>query len=424
VQRTAALPEVLRRHAARLDLLLGVLVAVFGVLALWSTPALSTFDYREPDALGVGLTVLGGAAVAARSRLPLSALAVACAAALVPLQLGYPQGPATFAPLLVLYTIASRRPASTSASAAVAVYLLVGLLLLVGPIEPNLTDWVGNTFMVVAVWAVGRSVRSRRAENAGREERNRALVEAEAARARAVELDERASIAREMHDLVTHGLTALTVQTAAARRLLRTDPDTAGQLLAGVERAGHEAIADMRRILGLLRPADGPVELNPQPGLSELDALVDDARAGGLDVELVRAGTPGHVDDGVALTAYRIVQEALSNTRQHAGQATARVSLTWTADRLQLAVEDDGRGVLDWPDASGAGGHAPAGPDGHGLRSLRERVQACGGSFHAQPRPGGGFVVTATLPTAPARTRPASRPTTPPTARPTTRSPS
>jgi signal transduction histidine kinase len=96
-----------------------------------------------------------------------------------------------------------------------------------------------------------------------------------------------------MHDLVTHGLTALTVQTAAARRLLRTDPDTAGQLLAEVERAGHEAIADMRRILGLLRPADGPVELNPQPGLADLDALVDDARADGLDVELVRPGPRG-----------------------------------------------------------------------------------------------------------------------------------
>jgi hypothetical protein len=108
------------------------------------------------------------------------------------------------------------------------------------------------------------------------------------------------------------------------------------------------------------------------------------------------------VDTGVALTAYRIVQEALSNTRQHAGRAAARVSLVWTADRLRLAVEDDGRGVLDWPDESGAGGHAQAGPAGHGLQSLRERVQACGGSFRAEPRPGGGFVVTATLPTAPA----------------------
>jgi signal transduction histidine kinase len=300
------------------------------------------------------------------------------------------------------------------------VYLLVGLLLLLGPIEATLTDWVGNTFMVVAVWAVGRSVQSRRAENAGREERNRALVEARAARARAVELDERASIAREMHDLVTHGLTALTVQTAAARRVLRTDPDTAGQLLAEVERAGHEAITDMRRILGLLRPADGPVELSPQPGLADLDALVDDARADGLDVELVRAGTPGHVDTGVALTAYRIVQEALSNTRQHAGRAAARVSLVWTADRLRLAVEDDGRGVLDGTDESDTAGHPEAGGAGHGLQSLRERVQACGGSFRAQPRPGGGFAVTASLPT----THAAKGRITLPTTRPTTRSPS
>jgi signal transduction histidine kinase len=297
----------------------------------------------------------------------------------------------TFAPLLVLYTIAARRPVTESGPAALFVYLLVGLLLVVGPIEPTVADWVSNTFMVIAVWAVERSVRSRRAESAGREERNRALFEAREARARATEIDERASIAREMHDLVTHGLTALTVQTAAARRLVRTDPDTAEHLLGDVERAGHDAIADMRRILGVLRPADDAAELRPQPGLADLDALLDGARAEGMDVELVSAGTPAEIDTGVALTAYRIVQEALVNTRRHAGRAAARVTLDWTGGGLRLAVEDDGRGALSWATA--------ADPEGRGLQFLRERVQAYGGRLRAGPRPGGGFTVTATLPT-------------------------
>ncbi len=285
MQRLAtATSDVFRRHASKLDALLGVVVAVFGALSLWSTPRAGTFDYREPDALAVVLTLLAGAAVALRGRWPVPALALASAAALTPLALGYPQTIATFTPLLVLYTVAAGRPVRVSAPAAIGVYLLVGLLLAAGPVEPTVADWVSNTFMVIAVWAVGWSVRSRRAESAGREERTRALFEAREARARAVEVDERATIAREMHDLVTHGITALTVQTTAARRLLRSDPDTADQLLAQAERAGHEAIAEMRRILGVLRPADDVADLRPHPGLADLGTLVDAARAEGMDV--------------------------------------------------------------------------------------------------------------------------------------------
>ncbi len=391
MQRLAtATSDVFRRHASKLDALLGVVVAVFGVLSLWSTPRAGTFDYREPDALAVVLTLLAGAAVALRGRWPVPALALASAAALTPLALGYPQTIATFTPLLVLYTVAAGRPVRVSAPAAIGVYLLVGLLLAAGPVEPTIADWVSNTFMVVAVWAVGWSVRSRRAQSAGREERNRALFEAREARARAVEVDERATIAREMHDLVTHGITALTVQTTAARRLLRSDPDTADQLLAQAERAGHEAIAEMRRILGVLRPADDVADLRPQPGLADLGTLVDEARAEGMDVELVNHGTPVEVDGGVALTAYRVVQEALTNVRRHAGRAAASVILDWGDADLSLRIVDDGRGALTWV--------ADFPPDGHGLASLRERVSAYGGALAAGPGPGGGFTVTASLP--------------------------
>jgi signal transduction histidine kinase len=390
-QLAAGASDFLRRHATRLDAALGALVATLGVLSLWSTPALATFDYREPDPLGVGLTLLAGAAVAGRSRWPVPALLVACVAALTPLQLGFPQSVATFAPLLILYTIAARRPMSVSAPAAVLVYLLVGLLLVTGPMQPTLADWVSNTFMIVAVWAVGRSVRSRRAESAGREERNRALFEAREARARATEVDERAAIAREMHDLVTHGVTELTVQTAAARRLLRSDPDTAEQLLTDVERKGRDAIAEMRRVLGVLRPAEDSAALRPQPGLADLEDLLADARTEGMAIELISTGTPVEVEQGVALTAYRIVQEALRNTRQHAGRATARVTIDWRPGTLCLAVEDDGRGALSWL--------ADPSPGGHGLHSLRDRVRAYGGTLRTGPRHGGGFTVAASLPT-------------------------
>lgn len=391
MQRLAtATTDVFRRHASKLDALLGFVVAAFGVLSLWSTPPAATFDYREPDVLAVALTLLAGAAVAIRGRWPVPALALASAAALTPLALGYPQTIATFTPLLVLYTVAAGRPVRVSAPAAIGVYLLVGLLLAAGPVEPTIADWVSNTFMVIAVWAVGWSVRSRRAESAGREERNQALFEAREARARAIEVDERATIAREMQDLVTHGIAALTVQTTAARRLLRSDPHTADQLLAEAERAGHEAVAEMRRILGVLRPADGFADLRPQPGLADLDTLVDEARAGGMDVALVNHGTPVEVDGGVALTAYRVVQESLSNVRQHSGRAAARIILDWGDADLSLRITDDGRGALTrWPDEA---------PEGHGLASLRERVHAYGGALAAGPSPGGGFTVTARLP--------------------------
>lgn len=391
VQRLAtATSDVVRRHASKLDALLGVVVAVFGVLSLWSTPRAVTFDYREPGALAVALTLLAGAAVAIRGRWPVPALVLASAAALTPLALGYPQTIATFTPLLVLYTVAAHRPVRISGPAAVGVYLLVGLLLAAGPIEPTVADWVSNTFMVIAVWAVGWSVRSRRSEHAGREERNRAVFEAAQARARATEVDERAAIAREMQDLVTHGITALTVHTTAARRVLRSDPEAADRLLAEAERAGHEAIAEMRRILGVLRPPDDVPDLRPQPGLADLDTLVDEARAEGMDVELVNRGTPVEVDGGVALTAYRVVQEALTNVRRHAGRAAARVTLDWGDADLSLRITDDGRGALTWL--------VDSPPDGHGLASLRQRVSAYGGALAAGPGPGGGFTVTASLP--------------------------
>ena len=388
----ALLRDALRRHTAWVDVALGTVVAVLGVVSLWSVPAYISYDFRDPDALGVLLAVAAGAAVAVRGRWPVPSFAVASVASLATLQLGYSTGVGGLAALLVLYTVAVRCPSRTSAPATAALAGLLTLVLVFGPVEPTLTDWFVNVVVLLTAWSLGRSVRGRRAYTAGLEERNRALVAAREARLEAVTASERARIAREMQDLVAHGLTAMTVQAAAARRVLRADPDTAEQLLASVEGAGHEVVQEVRRILSVLSAGGAPADRRPQPGVADLEELVARARADGLSVELATTGSPAELDPGVALTAYRLVQEALGNSRQHAGAAAVRVVLDWRPGLLTLAVEDDGRGVVDDSDDE-----EPA--DGRGLWSLRERVQAYGGRLRAGPRTGGGFAVCATLPT-------------------------
>ena len=388
----APLRGLLARHTAWLDVALGTLVAVLGVVSMWSVPDYITYDFREGDALGVVLAVAAGAAVAVRGRWPLPSFAVAAVSSLATLQLGYSSGVGGLAPLLVLYTVSVRRPWRTSVAATGVLAVLLTLVLVFGPVEPTVTDWFVNDVVLLTAWSLGRSVRGRRAYTAGLEERNRALLDAREARFAAVTAAERARIAREMQDLVAHGLTAMTVQAAAARRVLRADPDTAEQLLAAVEGSGHEVVQEVRRILSVLQVEDAPADRRPQPGVGDLDDLVARARQDGLSVELATTGTPAELDPGVALTAYRLVQEALGNSRQHAGVAAVRVVLDWRPGLLTLAVEDDGRGVV--ADDAGEGA-----ADGRGLWSLRERVQAYGGRLRAGPRTGGGFAVSATLPT-------------------------
>jgi signal transduction histidine kinase len=390
------LRDLLRRHTAWVDVALGTVVAVLGLVSLWSVPGYITYDFRDADALGVVLAVLAGAAVVARSRWPLAAFAVASLSSLATLQLGYSSGVGGLAPVLVLYTVAVRCAWRTSVTATGVLAGLLAVALAFGPIEPTVTDWSANLVVLLTAWSLGRSVRGRRAYTAGLEERNRALLAAREARLEAVTASERARIAHEMQDLVAHGLTAMTVQAAAARRVLRSDPDTAEQLLVSVEGAGHEVVAEVRRILSVLSTGAGvgaaPADRRPQPGVADLEDLVARARGEGLSVELATSGTPAELDPGVALTAYRLVQEALGNSRQHAGVAAVRVELDWRPGLLTLAVEDDGRGVVDE-----AADDDPA--DGKGLWSVRERVQAYGGRLRAGPRTGGGFAVSATLPT-------------------------
>lgn len=382
-----------RRHPVRADIALAVVLASFNVLALFAPPEYLQVDFRDGDVLGVGLTAASCAAVAFRSRVPVPAFAVATGGSLAVLALGYPQAFGGVPALFTLYTVAARCSLRTSIAAAVSAWCVLAAVLLLGPFDAVVGDWFGNTLVLTTGWALGRAVRAQRERVAGLEERNRALEAARESQTRAALTEERNRIAREMHDIVAHSLTAMTVQAAAARRVVRRDPDSAEHVLDAVQSAGRSALDELRRVLGVLDPDDavGAPPLQPQPTIADLPELVERVRATGLEVSLEQDGDVVPLDPGVSLAAYRIVQESLTNALKHAGPARVVVRLSWSAGRLDISVDDDGRGAL--PGTTGVG-------TGRGLTLLRERAEVYGGSVSAGPRTGGGYSLAASLPTA------------------------
>jgi signal transduction histidine kinase len=197
--------------------------------------------------------------------------------------------------------------------------------------------------------------------------------------------EERARITRELHDVLAHSVSVMTVQASAVRRLLKPDQEREREALLTVEETGRQALAEMRRLLGIMRDDAEPAARAPQPGIGTLPALVDQIRQSGLPVELTIEGTPVRLPAGVDLSAYRIVQEALTNTLRHAGPAHAWVAVRYGGEDVEIEVANDGANN----DGDGAG---------HGLVGMRERVALCGGELFSGPREGGGFKIAARLP--------------------------
>jgi signal transduction histidine kinase len=252
------------------------------------------------------------------------------------------------------------------------------------PQQTSLHDHIGSSgwmLPVVVAWLVGAYLRELR-ERAARAESEREE------RAEAAVTSERARIARELHDIVAHNVSVMVVQAEAADEMLDRDKaDRARAPIRKIEETGRAALSDMRRLLGVMREADAGSAFAPQPGIANLELLLAKMRESGLPVELEVSGKSVPLPPGIDLSAFRIVQEALTNALKYAGPARARVLVRFAPDALELEVADDGSGGATH-DANG----------GHGLVGMRERVALFGGELEAGPRPEGGYLVRARLP--------------------------
>ena len=352
--------------------------------------------------------IVMGLVLAGRRRFPGIVLAVVTALACLLAMLGAPVEGTFVAILIASYT------AAVHGGRAVARALLIlapVLLLCLGiPQALGAGGWAGAHLPVrpllaaAGMWLAGLVIRKQfaaRAEHAAvLAERVQLIAAHQEERARRAALAERVRIAREMHDIVAHHLSVVVIQAQGAQRIAEKDPVRAKCAMADVERTGRTALNEMRHLLGLLRtgePGEGTGSADTVPdaafeppfGLADLESLAEGMRTAGLPVTVVRRGSPREVPEDAGLTVYRIVQESLTNVLKHAGAAAATIELDFGAD-LAVTITDDGRGASAALDAIPGSGRGAAG--------MRERVAALGGKLAAGPRPGGGYLVRATIP--------------------------
>lgn len=326
------------------------------------------------------LAVLSAAPVALRQVAPMTTMGVVLVASC-----GYtfvsPHGSLPtngFGILLGMFTVATLRSWRAAATMFAATTLLL-VTLFVKSAEAMWPEYLIAGLIVLSVWALGESTRrwSRRAQDL-------------AAQSAAAVAAERVRIARELHDVVAHHVAVISLQAGVAEYVLDSDPDTARRAITTVGVSSRDALAEMRRMLFVLRAPDpgDPDDAYGQPGLASLEQLADRLRAAGLPIAVHARGDVRDLPAGSDLTAYRVVQESLTNVVKHAGPASARVELDFGPSTLTISVTDDGAGVP-------VGG---PGPDTHGIRGMRERVELFGGTLVAEPSTHGGFTVLARMP--------------------------
>ncbi|MEU3599745.1 sensor histidine kinase [Streptomyces sp. NPDC006798] len=390
--------DFLRRHPTGVDCFWAVVLLGMSVVA-WIEPG--TVDGRQSWLalpIGVGLSLV----VALRRKAPEKMLVLAAVLGVLQLITDVQTGPGNFAMLVIIYTVVAQSASRWASRLALIGGLSAATLSMIRWPYPDTTA-LGQIFLTIILtvpfalaWVLGDSVRTRRAYFAQLEERARRLEREREAQSKVAVAAERARIARELHDVVAHNVSVMVVQADGAAYVLDAAPDQAKQALETISTTGRQALAEMRRLLGVLRTGDDPEsgEYVPQPDVQQIEDLVEQVRGSGLTVDFRIEGTPRPLPSGVELTAYRIVQEALTNTRKHGGpEAGASVRLVYFDDGLGLLVEDDGRGAAhELYEDGGADGQ------GHGLIGMRERVGMVGGTLDAGPRPGGGFRISALLP--------------------------
>jgi signal transduction histidine kinase len=363
------------------DLALAALLACFGVAELWIVGV----DLKP---VAVPATLIAAFALYWRRVAPLAVVAAVlgafAAASLIGVSLHKPDAPALIS-LVALYTAGAHLPLRESAA---ALALAAGLLWVsvAGQSTNGHSDFTFTLVVLSAGWLVGRGMHGRVSQAAALAERTARLErEAEAERAAAV-AEERRRIARDLHDVIAHSVGVMVVQASAAEEAFDRDTGGARHSIRAVQETGRAALAEMSRLLGLLREDGAEVGLAPQPRLEELPGLVAATREAGLPVDLRVEGEPEALPLGVELSVFRIAQEALTNARKHSTGGRAGVLLRYAPDAVELEVRNDG--------AAAANGHR----GGHGLIGMRERVAVFGGTLEAGPMPEGGFRVRARLP--------------------------
>jgi len=377
----------LRQHAAVLvDWLIALALSGLALGEIWISPFAGPRPVNTLLFLSVCLTVLW------RRRAPLVMLLIAVA--VLGIQANFFDPPSqppfsTFIILLVVFYSAAvygdgRRAVIVAAIAFVMEILVIDIPRFLAGENPGdiMPAWV----IYLIFWLVGRTIRQRRLQALQLEDRATRLEIEREENARAAVAEERARISRELHDVVAHSVSVIVVQAQAAQRLLEGEQREARQALGSIETTGRQALTEMRRLLGILRRTEAELALAPQPSLSQLDALIEQLRASGLPVEFRIEGEAKPLPPGVDLSAYRIVQEALTNSLKHAGPSHAQVVIHYRADELALEITDDGTG-------NGEGGGA-----GQGLIGMRERVTLYGGVFESGRLESGGYSVRARLP--------------------------
>jgi signal transduction histidine kinase len=285
--------------------------------------------------------------------------------------------------LFAMYSLGAHAPNRMAAAATTVALVLLSTSAAIRSTETAARDIVSIAVVVGTALVVGRVMRDRELRTTASTERAAVLESEREGDLRRAASEERGRIARELHDVIAHGVTVMVVQAGAAEQIIERDPARARQALVAIQHTGRQALTDLRRLLGLVRD-DDTLRLAPRPGLQELDALVDEMRKAGVPIEVEIRGTPRDLPAGVDLSAFRILQEALTNVLKHAGEARARVVVAYAPNAIELEVVDDGRVK--------AHGH------GHGLIGMRERVILYGGTLEAGPSQHGGYRVRARLP--------------------------
>jgi signal transduction histidine kinase len=370
-----------------------VVLAVIAVIEDLVSPTATLSDVRYdrgPELVIIPLLLFVSALMLLRRRLGLAAPIIALVLLGVssfPARAWIPSSVAAYLLVIVVAATLGYHVTFRTAAPALALVVLMPSIAVLRQPDGEWSTWLWVVTTLTLAWFAGFLVRRpiERARDA--EERARRLEQEQAFASERAIAGERQRIARELHDVIAHSVSVMTVQAGAVRRFLLPEQERERQALLAVEETGRQALTEMRRLVGLLREQGAMPEFAPQPSMKTIDTLIGSIREAGLPVELHVEGEPRELAPGVDLSAYRVVQEALTNALKYAGPARAWVSVRWRDETLDLEIANDG---ATEPSENGSG---------HGLAGMRERVGLYGGSVESGPREGGGFVVRAHLPT-------------------------